>query len=53
MNGQPGGFVIGIEGAVTVSEAGTAESSRGIGNQLPRRVLLRGGCGSARHLKYQ
>jgi hypothetical protein len=53
MYGQPGGFVIGIKGAVTVSETGAAESSRGIGNQLPRRVLLRREGKSARHLKYQ
>ena len=48
-----GGFVIGVEGAVTIGKAGAAETFRGIGNQLPRRVLLRGGCGGVRHLKYK
>jgi len=53
MHSQPCCFVIRIQGAVTVSQFGTAETLRGSGNQLPGCALLRKCERGARHLKYQ
>jgi len=53
MHQQPGGFVIGIERAMAVGQAGTAEAFCGSADQLPRRGWRRCLCVHARHLKYK
>ncbi len=44
MHHQPGGFIIGVERAVAVGEAGAAKMSGSFGDQLSRGVWPCGGC---------
>jgi len=53
MHHQPGGFIIGVECAVAVGEAGAAEAFCGSGNHLQRGVRRRGGCERSAQLKNQ